>query len=541
MSIVIKDAPGLGPGTRVLVVDDFEAMCKVTVSQLRQVGVEKVHTAKNGAEALRYLKSQPFDIVLSDWNMPVMSGIELLKAMRADPQLSALPFVLITAEAERNKVVEAIACGVTSMLLKPYTPQQLLGRVSKAMHWTPRKPAPVPAPDAETALGAPLADAPPLAATTAAQAQGDGDGRPTVLIVDDTPDNLLLLSELFRGEYRVRLAQTGAKALEFVTSDRPPDLVLLDVMMPGMDGFEVARRMREHPCSQTIPIIFITTLNTADARLQGLDLGAVDFITKPVDPDTLKPRVRNFMRYVQLRKDLQAEVDGMVDAAQLREDVERITRHDIRGPLAGALGVLQAVLADDDLGRKQAEQLRLVEDITLRVLGMINLSAELYKIETGRFKLDAVPVKLGELLRRIVETDRVTYAEKNLAISVDTDMPVGAEPPMALGDLTLCFSAFQNLIKNACEAAPAHSKVSIRLLDKSPLLRIEIENKGLVPEEIRERFFDKFVTAGKQGGTGLGTYSARLLVQAQQGEIAMETFEETGLTRVTVSLPRAAN
>ena len=110
-----------------------------------------------------------------------------------------------------------------------------------------------------------------------------------------------------------------------------------------------------------------------------------------------------------------------------------------------------------------------------------------------------------------------------------------------MGDLTLCFSAFQNLIKNACEAAPAHSKVSIRLLNKTPLLRIEIENKGLVPEEIRERFFDKFVTAGKHGGTGLGTYSARLLVQAQQGEIAMETFEETGLTRVTVGLPRASS
>ncbi|WP_457425569.1 ATP-binding response regulator [Roseateles sp. P5_E7] len=522
-----KAAVTLGPHTRVLVVDDFEAMCKVTVSQLRQVGVERIMTAKDGAEALRYLKANPFDIVLSDWNMPVMSGIELLKAMRADPKLSALPFVLITAEAEREKVQEAIASGVTSMLLKPYTPQQLLNRVEKAMHWTPRKPVPVE-------MVAAAAAAPRPAATGA-----DGTPeRPTVLIVDDTPDNLLLLSELFRGEYRVRLAQTGAKALEFVTSDRPPDLVLLDIMMPGIDGFEVARRMREHPSSQAIPIIFITTLDTADARLQGLDLGAVDFISKPVDPATLKPRVRNFMRYVQLRKDLQAQVDGMVEAAQLREDVERITRHDIKGPLAGALGVLQALLEDDDLGRKQTEQLRLVEEITLRVLGMINLSAELYKIETGRFVLKPGPVKIGELLRRIVETDRVTYAEKSLAISVDTDAPVGAEPPLALGDITLCFSAFQNLLKNACEAAPAHSKVSVRLLDQSPL-RIEIENKGVVPEDIRERFFDKFVTAGKAGGSGLGTYSARLLVHAQQGDIAMETSDDTGLTRITVTLPRA--
>ncbi|HEY4083525.1 MAG TPA: response regulator [Burkholderiaceae bacterium] len=525
-------AKPLGKNTRVLVVDDFEAMCKVTVNQLRQVGVERITTAKDGAEALRHLKSAPFDIVLSDWNMPVMTGIDLLKAMRADPQLSALPFVLITAEAERQKVAEAIASGVTSMLLKPYTSQQLLMRVERALQWTPRQLG-------SKALAEPLATAPPAVEAAPVRAAADADARPSILIVDDAPDNLILLAELFRGEYRVRMAQNGAKALTFATSDNPPDLVLLDVMMQGMDGFEVARRMREHPNSETIPIIFVTTLSTADARMQGLDLGAVDFITKPVDPNTLKPRIRNFMRYVQLRKDLQAEVDGMVEAAQLREDVERITRHDIKGPLAGALGVLQALLEDDELGRRQIEQLRLVEEITLQVLGMINRSAELYKIETGRFELQAAPVKLGELLRRLVETARVTYAEKALAISVDTDMPVGAEPPLAMGDVTLCFSIFQNLIKNACEAAPKNSKVSIRLSDKTPL-KVEIENKGVVPEEIRERFFDKFVTSGKQGGTGLGTYSARLLVVAQHGDIAMDTSDETGLTRITVSLPRTA-
>jgi two-component system sensor histidine kinase/response regulator len=532
-------AAGLVRSTRVLVVDDFEAMCKVTVNQLRQVGVERVVTAKNGAEALRHLQTQRFDIVLSDWNMPVMTGIELLKAMRADPQLSALPFVLITAEAERGKVEEAVTHGVTSMLLKPYTPQQLITRVEKALLWTPRKPvAQAMAEVAQAAVPAPSPPAPNKAGEAEEPAVAK-DPRPTVLVVDDTPDNLVLLSSLFRDEYRVRLAQTGAKALQFVTSDSPPDLVLLDVMMPGIDGFEVARRMREHPSSQSIPIIFITTLSTADARLQGLDLGAVDFITKPVDPITLKPRVRNFMRYVQLRRDLQAEFDGMVEAAQLREDVDRITRHDLRGPLAGALGVLQALLQDEALGRRQLEQVRLAEEITLQVMGMINLSAELYRIETGRFELKATEVKLGELLRRIVETARVTYAEKALSIAVDTDMPIGAEAPRSIGDETFCFSVFQNLVKNACEAAPARSKLTISLLDQDPL-KVVIENKGVVPLGIRERFFEKFVTAGKPGGSGLGTYSARMLVEAQRGEIAMQADDENGLTRITVTLPRAA-
>ncbi|KRD46658.1 two-component system sensor histidine kinase/response regulator [Acidovorax sp. Root275] len=535
MNVFAASSPSaIGRGARCLVVDDFEAMRKVTINQLRQMGVERIESARNGAEALRLLKNQRFDVVLSDWNMPVMTGVELLQAMRADERLFAIPFVLITAEAERSRVQEAISMGVTSLLLKPYSPKQLAQRLEKALQWKPRAPGDF----AGEGLPAQNAHAPATQDTASTPSAEEQEApRPTILIVDDTPDNLLLLSQLFKGEYRIRLAQTGAKAMEVVTSDDPPDLVLLDIMMPGMDGFEVARMMREHPTSQSIPIIFVTAMASADARIRGLDLGAVDFITKPIDPETLKPRVRNFMRYVQLRKDLQAEFDSMVEAAQLREDVERITRHDIKAPLAGALGLVQALIEDDSVGRRQVEQLRLMEESVMQVLNMINLSSELYKIESGRFVLRAQPVLIGELLRRIAEMNRVTFAEKDLSIAVDTDVAVGAEPPVALADSTLCYSIFQNLLRNACEAAPHGSRVSVQLQDQNPL-RIIISNTGAVPIAIRDRFFDKFVTAGKQGGTGLGTYSAKLLTEAQHGSVGLEVFDDTNTTRVVVELPR---
>ena len=531
--------PPVGHGVRCLVVDDFEAMRRVTINQLRQLGMENIQSAKNGAEALRMLKSQPFDLVLSDWNMPVMSGIELLQAMRADDKLFALPFILITAEAERRKVDEAIAHGVTSLLLKPYAPKQLMARLERVLRAKPRAPGRSVLEDlVEDGTAVAGSPTPANAAAKPQSAAPDEEVRPSILIVDDTPDNLLVLSQLFKGEFRVRLAQTGAKALEFATGDDPPDLVLLDIMMPGMDGFEVARALREHPASQTIPIIFVTAMNSVDARLKGLDLGAVDFITKPIDPDTLKPRVRNFMRYVQLRKDLQTQYDDMVETAQLREDIERITRHDIKAPLAGALGLVQALIEDDSVGHRQVEQLRLAEESVMQVLNMINLSSELYKIETGRFNLRAAPVRIGDLLRRIAQMDRIAFGEKDLSISVDTDVTVGNEMPLALGDTTLCYSVFQNLLKNACEAAPAKSKVSIKLLDQTPL-QIVIQNTGAVPQSIRERFFDKFVTSGKQGGTGLGTYSAKMLVEAQNGSIGLEVSDAENWTKVSVSLPRA--
>ncbi len=522
--------PTLDKALSFLVVDDFEAMRRVTVNQLRQLGAEKIITAKDGKEALRVLRSQAVDVVLSDWNMPVMSGLELLNAIREDPKLYALPFIMITAEAERPRIEEAIACGVTSMVLKPYSPGQLMMRVEKALTWKPRS-SPTKAGAAATAAtrSAPLA-------ATADQAPKEAP-RPTILVVDDTPDNLMLLSGLLKEEYRVRLAQNGAKALEICTSDDPPDLVLLDVMMPGMDGFEVAKQMREHPASEATPVIFVTAMTSSDARMKGLDLGAVDFISKPIDPEALKHRVRNFMRYVQMRKDLQVEYDSMVEMAQLKEDVAHITRHDMKGPLAGVLGLLQALIDDDSVGRKQLEQLKLVEETALQVLNMINLSAELFKIETGRFQLKAVPVKVADILRRIAEINRTTYSGKDLTISVDADVPVGEEMPQSLGDAMLCYSLFQNLLKNACEAAPDATKVSIKLYDQSPL-RIVIENKGAVPLDMRHRFFDKYATSGKAGGSGLGTYSAKLLTQAQIGSIELSVSDETNTTTVTVLLPK---
>lgn len=500
-----------------LVVDDFESMRKVTLGQLRVLGATEVLTANNGAEALRVLRSQKVDVVLSDWNMPVMTGLELLRTVRADSKLRALPFIMITAEAARARVAEAIASGVSDLLVKPYNAENLARRIEKAMSGSAPRP--------------PVSD-------DAAPATKKAVRPPSILVVDDTPDNLRLLSHLFSDEYVVRVANNGERALEMCQSDDTPDLVLLDIMMPGMDGFEVARRMREHPSSETIPIIFVTAMSGDDARLRGLELGAIDFVAKPIDPNVLKPRVRNFMRYVELRKGIQADYDEMLESARLRDDVECLTRHDIKGPLAGVIGLAQTLAADPPREREQLiEQLRLIEETALQALDLINLSSELLKIEKGVFELHAAPVAIDDILQRVADMTRAAFAERSIAIRLN----MGDAPPRALGDAMLCYSLFQNLVKNACEAAPAGGEVgiSIRSVGDGSPLAIVVSNPGAVPAAIRDSFFDKYVTAGKSGGTGLGTYSARLLTEAQHGTIALAVSDAQDTTEVTVILPRA--
>ena len=244
------------------------------------------------------------------------------------------------------------------------------------------------------------------------------------------------------------------------------------------------------------------------------------------------------MRYVNLRKTLQADYDSMLEVAQLREDVERMTRHDIKGPLAGVMGLVQGLLAKNNLNPEDRHQLALVEETALMSLNLINLSFELFKIESGRFELKPLPVKISEVLHRCVELSRAAFSEKRLRISLETDGAAGAEWPLVLGDSMLCYSIFQNLIKNACEASPDGGVVQLTLADQSPL-RISIRNTGAVPIGIRNRFFDKYVSAGKSSGTGLGTYSARMLAQAQSGGVELDVSDEADTTTVTVWLPRA--
>lgn len=505
-----------------LIVDDFEPMRRITSGQLRTMGAKFIVTANNGAEALRILREQKVDIVLSDWNMPVMNGFELLQKVRSTPNLSSLPFIIITAEVEHKRIKEAIDCGVDDLLIKPYTALQLATRVERVLS-SQKKMKPKNFALAETEhlrpedvkLGSP----------------------PTILVVDDVPDNLLLLSRLFEDEYRVLVANSGMNALAICQSNAPPDLVMLDIMMPEMDGFEVARRMREHPTSETIPVIFVTANHEEGARLQGMELGAVDFVVKPIDPDILKPRVRNFMRHVELRRQLQANYDSMLELNRLREDVENITRHDMKAPLAGVIGFVQALAEDEQMNRQQVKQLRTVEETALRVLDMINLSFELFKMETDRFKLDAKPVNIQYVLQRIIDLAHATFSAKELSIVFPFDVEDRDKISQAWGDSMLCYSLFQNLIKNACEAAPQKGNVNVRLIDETSIY-VVIENDGAIPLEIRDRFFNKFVTSGKHAASGLGAYSAKLLVLAQDGNISMHVSDQEDRTTIIVTLPR---
>ncbi len=345
----------------------------------------------------------------------------------------------------------------------------------------------------------------------------------TVLIVDDTPENIHVLINALKDDYLILVAKDGEKALRIVQEETLPDLILLDILMPGMDGYEVCRRLKSDEYTRDIPVIFITVLSEVEDETRGLELGAIDYITKPFHPGIVQARVRN---HIALR-----------EAARLREDIDRILRHDLRAPLSNIVNLLPLLL-ESPLTSEQRELVTLIHDAGHRMLQMINMSLRLHKIETGQYRLDPSKLDLPMLLQLIVHRMEHLLAPKNLSIEIQQEgLPVGIKDPLFIyGEEVLCICMFENLLKNACEASPAGAGIVVSLSTLAPFHVVSITNQGEVPATIRGRFFEKYVTEGKKHGTGLGTYSAKLAAQAHGGSIELDTSRE-GWTTVTVRLP----
>ncbi|MBF0370925.1 MAG: transporter substrate-binding domain-containing protein [Magnetococcales bacterium] len=231
------------------------------------------------------------------------------------------------------------------------------------------------------------------------------------------------------------------------------------------------------------------------------------------------------------------QLAAMHEAEGLRKEMERISRHDMKSPLNGVIGFADHLLADPDLSADHLESLHHIRECGFRLLDMVNLSLHLYKMEQGSYSFEPRPVDLVSVIFGIFDDNKSLIRQKKLVSRLSV---AGVEVDRkahfwVLGEEILCFTLLANLIKNAMEASPTEQTVSISMQNNATAL-IEIHNQGVVPEEIRERFFEKFVTFGKKNGIGVGTYSARLMALTQGGDIWMVSEDASGTT-LMVSLP----
>ena len=376
--------------------------------------------------------------------------------------------------------------------------------------------------------------------------------KPRILAIDDMPANLLTLGSALAPEFDVQFASSGAEGLRLAAAN-PPDLILLDIMMPDMDGHETCRRIKATPLLRSIPVVFVTALSDEVAEGSGLALGAADYLTKPINIEIARQRIRNLLEREQLRKTVEAQRDHLEELVQARtaalviakEAAETASRakstfmgnmsHELLTPMNGIIGMTSLALlrAEDP---KLHGYLQKIEQSAGRLLAIIKNVLLFTQIEAERLSLSHQEFRIGELIEQIRPLCTHEAEDKKLALTFQVAPRVSTLK--LAGDPHYLALILMNLIGNAIKFTDRGSvTVEIETVpyDAGPVaVRFSVKDTGIgIAPEDQRRIFDAFEmsdasTTRAHGGTGLGLTLCKRLVQLMGGTMSVSSVPGQG-------------
>src|SRR6202171_4132201 len=383
------------------------------------------------------------------------------------------------------------------------------------------------------------------------------DVPPRVLIVDDERRNAELLKVMLLPEgYVLLTASSGEDALALL-AEQQPDLILLDVMMPGMDGYQLATRIKQNPATNNIPVIMLTALDDRNARMLGLNAGAEDFLTKPVDRAELCVRVRNLLRLKtygnKLRAAHAALAVALAEAGEARRMAEhannaktqflRAMSHELRTPLNAISGYTEILEMGirGAVNPEQVKDLGRIKRAAAYLLRLINDILTIARLEGAR-PLNLVALSVNPVLAEVDGLCALQAKARGLTLTV---MPSGVECLVA-ADAERFQQILLNLITNAIKFTPKGGSVTVGCDGDAGMVRIRVTDTGvgvrlLDIDRVFEPFvqIDRHLTTETQQGVGLGLSISRELARAMNGDLTLQSTEGFGST-FTLTLPFAS-
>jgi two-component system, sensor histidine kinase and response regulator len=358
-------------------------------------------------------------------------------------------------------------------------------------------------------------------------------------VVDDEPNNLTVVELLLsQSAYDLSYFDRGLSLLEAMQPQPHlilPDLILLDVMMPGIDGIELCHQLKRDDRTKHIPIIMVTALSSREDLARCLDAGADDFISKPLNGLELRARVRSLLRIKRQYDELQELLHVRDEMLQLRMDLSHMVIHDLRNPLANILLSCQ-ILQMRGLDDRTAPKVQQIEYAGHRLETMIDGLLITAKLESGKLALHPVDVDLPEL----IQTVGAEFGAIATQQSVNLIQEIATGPLTVQGDAALLRRVLDNLLSNALKFAPPHSDVTLAVLrhDDRVLLQVRDQGQGVNPA-LRDQIFAKFeigqhLPQVKQMGLGLAF--CKMVVEAHGGQIQVGDHDPTGCV-FTITLP----
>jgi len=404
-------------------------------------------------------------------------------------------------------------------------------------------------PDARPAVSGPPVSAPPEPAPASLsfvplnaplnETPRESDESGLLLVVDDNEENRDVLARRLQKQGHWAVTAPGGQEALDALADQPFDLVLLDIMMPDMDGYEVLSRIKNDPRTQRLPVIMISALDEMDSVVRCIEMGAADYLPKPFNPTLLRARVGASLREKRARDremrhtaELAESYRKLQELERLRDDLTHMIVHDLRTPLTSLLSGLQTVPLVGDLNETQTEMLEIAVDGGQTLLGMINDLLDVEKMEQESVPLERTPLTAAGLIERATVQIAMLAQAEGLTLAQQAALDL---PPFS-GDEDKLRRTLVNLLGNAIKFTPAGGTVTASAEMGKGIVLFSVRDTGEgIPPEAFDRIFEKFGQvenrkAGRKMSTGLGLTFCKLAVEAHGGCIWVESRPGQGST-----------
>ncbi len=356
-----------------------------------------------------------------------------------------------------------------------------------------------------------------------------------ILVVEDNETNRVYLNLLLEDEYRVSLAENGACALQIAAAHPQPQLILLDIVMPEMDGYEVCRRLKENPDTQDILVIFFTSLLERGGEYKGLSLGAIDYIAKPVQPELLRIRIKQHLDLLHTRKSLQKALQKEHQANLAKSEFLANMSHEMRTPMHGILSYAQFGIKR--IGRVPPEKLleyfTEIDACGERLMALLNDLLDLAKLESGKMDYTHQLNDIEEQIDIVLAGFTPIAEEKQLRM----DKRIRSECRHLVFDRNRIDQVLRNLLSNAVKFSKPGGRIlfatSTVFENDQRFLKVTVKDQGIgLPEDELDAIFDKFIQSSEtktgSGGTGLGLAICRQIISDHDGRIWAENNTDGG-------------
>jgi signal transduction histidine kinase len=360
-----------------------------------------------------------------------------------------------------------------------------------------------------------------------------------ILIVDDIPSNIQILAEAMRDDYQIIFATKGEEALKIAMADQPPDLILLDIMLPDIDGYSVCRHLKNESTTREIPIIFITAKSEETDETMGFESGGVDYIIKPFSIPIVKARVQTHIELKRKRDMLKEMADRLEQLNQTKNKFLGIAAHDLRSPLGSVRG-FSRLLSEElsgQLSSDQEEFLDIIYQQSNHMLALVEDLLDVAVIESGKLDLRIQKDSVIEMIEKRIRLFQHKLNKKHIKISTRFD-----DVPEIAFDRIRLSQVIDNLLSNAIKFSPENGKIFVNVYIIDDRIRIDVidEGPGILLEHQPHIFgaFQKFrkKQAGSEKSTGLGLLIVKRIIEAHNGSIRVVSEPGKGTT-MSFTLP----